>query len=72
MCLFTSLHILYRWNWKPLTGKTKAPQAVPIKDHLWVTIKLLYIVVSFVVIIAAIIMHNYNIIYITYFYAVAI
>ena len=43
----------------PLTGKTKAPQAVPIKDHLWVTI---IIVISFVVITAAIIVHNYNII----------
>ena len=44
----------------PLTGKTKGPQVVPIKDHLWVTI--IIIVISFVVITAAIIVHKYNII----------
>ena len=63
-CAYLQVYIFYidETVRKLKIRKTKAPQAVPIKDHLWVTIKLLYIVVSFVVIIAAIIMHNYNII----------
>ena len=64
-CAYLQVYVFYtdetvrKSTDEPLTGKTKAPQAIPIKDHLWVTI---IIVISFVVIVAGIIVQNYNII----------